>query len=229
MGGFMTSFALKIAALLLMVADHIGFMFFPHAILLRIVGRLSFPIFAFLIAQGFKHTQDVRKYLFRLAVFAVVSEIPFDLFISRKLFDMSSQNVFFTLLLGLMALMLYDWFQKRRQVELAFLCVFTLCLIAQVMAADYGFAGVLLIFICYACRQRSVFIPWFMLAVCCTALTAFAASGPVWALVQLAELGALPFILSYNGKRGKSFKFLFYAFYPAHLLILYFLSIYLAV
>ncbi len=222
----MSAFSLKMIALGCMVADHIGFVFFPQNIVLRLIGRLSFPIFAFLIAQGFKHTKDVRKYLIRLAVFAVASEIPFDLVVSGKLYSAQQQNIFFTLLLGLMALMLYDWFQSRRRLPVAFLSVFTVCFVGQALNASYGFAGVLFIFICYVCREKQVFVPWFILGVCCTAMYAFAASGPRWALIQLASLTALPILLRYNGQRGRSLKFMFYAAYPAHLLILYLIYTY---
>lgn len=222
----MSAFYLKIIALLCMAVDHIGFVFFPGSLALRVIGRLSFPIFAFMIAQGFKHTRDARKYLVRLAIFAVISEIPFDLVVAGKAYSAQTQNVLFTLLLGLVALMLYDWFQRKRRLPVAFLSVFAVCFLAQAIQASYGFSGVLFVFICYVCREKQVFVPWFILAVCCTAMTAFAASGPQWALVQLASLAALPLLLRYNGERGRQLKFLFYAAYPAHLLLLYLIRFY---
>ncbi|WP_461817744.1 TraX family protein, partial [Faecalimonas sp.] len=94
------SFQLKIIAIIAMIIDHIGLFFFPEHILFRIIGRISFPIFAFLIVEGFYHTRDIWKYMFRLGVFAVLSEIPFDLLTTGKVFDLRHQNVFFTLLIG---------------------------------------------------------------------------------------------------------------------------------
>ena len=70
---------LKIIAALFMVIDHAGYMFFPKVIWIRKVGRISFPIFAFFIAEGFFYSKDRRRYLLRMLLFAVISELPFDL------------------------------------------------------------------------------------------------------------------------------------------------------
>ena len=80
---------------------------------LRLVGRLAFPIFCFLIVEGFLHTRNVKKYCMRLAIFAVISEIPFNLMLSGKLIDLNHQNVYFTLLFGVIALELYKYFDNH--------------------------------------------------------------------------------------------------------------------
>ena len=97
----LSGFALKIIAILTMLTDHIGAGLFPSQIWLRMVGRLAFPIFAFLICEGFYHTRDIKRYAVRLGIFAIISEIPFNLLHSYYLFDPGAQNIFFTLLIGL--------------------------------------------------------------------------------------------------------------------------------
>ena len=95
---------LKIIALLSMLVDHIGCVLFPKVTAFRIIGRLAFPIFAFLIAEGMVHTSNWKKYFLRLFIFAIISEIPFDFITSGKMIDWSHQNVLFTLLLGAMSI-----------------------------------------------------------------------------------------------------------------------------
>ena len=108
---------LKIIAVASMICDHFCAVFIsasePH--LLRVVGRLAFPIFAFQIAEGAKKTQNALKYAFRLLIFAVVSEIPFDLAFSGKMFDWNHQNVYFTLLFGLVAVSVIRYFESAKK------------------------------------------------------------------------------------------------------------------
>ena len=96
--------ALKLIAVITMLVDHVGAGLFPEIIWMRMVGRLAFPIFAFLLCEGFAHTRDIRRYAVRLGAFALISEVPFNLLHSYRLFDLNAQNVFFTLLIGLLTL-----------------------------------------------------------------------------------------------------------------------------
>ena len=91
---------LKLIAVVTMFIDHIGSIIFPHIMFLRIIGRISFPIFAFLIVNGYRHTHNLKKYLLRLAAFAIISEIPYNLIWSGDIAYPNSQNVFVTLFLG---------------------------------------------------------------------------------------------------------------------------------
>ena len=93
------TFTLKVIALLAMLCDHLGHALFPELIILRIIGRISFPIFAYVLVEGFYYTRDVNKYMLRLGVIALLSEIPFDLMASQKILEFGHQNVFFTLFL----------------------------------------------------------------------------------------------------------------------------------
>ena len=96
----LNSFQLKCIAIVTMLIDHIGAIIFPTQMGFRIIGRFSFPIFCFLLVEGFHHTKDVKKYMIRLGIFALISEIPYDLAFRNVFLEFERQNVFFTLLLG---------------------------------------------------------------------------------------------------------------------------------
>ena len=100
----MSGHSLKLIAIVTMLIDHIGLVLFPEVMILRCIGRLSFPIFAFLIVEGFEHTSDFKKYMVRILLFGLMSEIPYNLMISGKFIDFTHQNVFFTFAIGLMML-----------------------------------------------------------------------------------------------------------------------------
>lgn len=103
----MTSFILKIIACITMFLDHIGYVIYGKLSWFNYIGRIAFPIFAFQISEGYVHTKNLKKYFFRLLIFAFVSQIPFMLF-SSSFSNSISLNIFFTLFLGLLAIFLYD-------------------------------------------------------------------------------------------------------------------------
>lgn len=173
-------------------------------LILRSIGRISFPIFCFLLVEGFLHTGNLQKYFRRLAVFALLSEIPFDLAFSEYWYDPYAQNIFFTLLLGLLAMTCLRRFGDRSLpgILLALGCV----LLGEVLRVDYGGFGVALILIFYLLRERKVL------------RTAAGALSLCWE--NPAPLAMVP-LWFYNGERGRSLpKYFFYAFYPVHLLFL---------
>ena len=100
----MSSFALRLLALVTMLIDHAGLALFPRVSAFRCIGRLSFPLYCFLLAQGCRHTRDLRAYARRLLLAACLSEIPFDLLIFGRTACGVEQNVLFSLLLGLLAI-----------------------------------------------------------------------------------------------------------------------------
>ncbi len=173
----------------------------------RDIGRLAFPIFCFLLVEGFLHTRNPRKYAGRLFLFALISEIPFDLALQSGWWDPGKQNVYFTLLIGLLVLMGLSFFREKPWLFLP--------LTAAGMAfawwidCDYNYKGVFLIVVLYVLRHTRLYQ--------CVG----GAAAVAWELP--APLGFLP-VYFYNGKRGLSMKYFFYWFYPAHLLILFFLS-----
>lgn len=191
-----------------MVIDHVGAVLFPEQLIFRYIGRLSFPIFCFLLVEGFVHTRNVYKYVMRLGVFAVVSEIPYDLAFRNELFNWSKQNVFFTLCLGVAVLYLLK--QTKNNLEKAVYIVFAM-FFAEMLKSDYGAFGILLIIWFYMLYEDKA---WKL------------AGGAVWNLyngIGIQSYGALAMIpiAFYNGKRGMQLKYIFYLFYPLHLLLLY--------
>ncbi len=227
----MSAFYLKIIAVAAMLVDHIGMIFFDNLFIFRAVGRISFPIFAFLIFNGFKHTSDIKKYLLRLFVLALLSELPFDLALYGSALHFNSQNVFFTLFLGLLSLHLYERFPCNIPYQ-PFLCA----LIAFLTRSDYSFLGVLLIFsFRYLKTDKKNTVSLLALLTAFT-LAQILLNAPSligtkniytlfsYILLQLFTLLSAPLISSYNLSRGASCKYFFYLFYPLHLLILFFIS-----
>ncbi len=210
----MSGFALKCLALALMSIDHVGAIIFPQVRILRLVGRLSFPIFSFLIAEGYAHTSSFRRYLSRLCLFALLSEIPFDLAFHGRAFDVSAQNIFFTLALGLAAIELVERFRQERP-WLSLLCAAVLFALSELFHCDYGWFGVALTVCFYLLRESRV------LALITFCLLDVARSLPA-RVTQLYAVGAALPLALYNGRRGRySIKGFFYAFYPLHLLLLW--------
>lgn len=236
----MTTSMLKIIACILMLIDHMGAALFPEAILLRAIGRLSFPIFTYLIAIGYSNTKSFSKYLCRLLIFAAISQIPFSLAFAKQInihnfsdflrFLVGSPdphlNVFFTLAIGLIAIRVWDTGKSKLGKIIAIL---TLGVTAQVFSTDYGIYGVAMIRAFYIYKdskiktvisQVIVYI-LFNLSVILYYVNKYSSMKIeiVW-FIQALSLLALIFIFMYNGKKGKNLKYLFYAFYPVHLLII---------
>lgn len=204
----MTTFTLKMIAIVSMLIDHVGYVLFPKTLIFRLIGRLAFPIFAYLIAEGFTHTRDVKKYLFRLGIFALVSEIPFDLASTGKVLEFGHQNVFFTLFLGLATIVLVS---KTKNILLQFVSVFVIAALARFLRTDYQSTGVMMIALFYIFRERKV-EKFFAVAILVLMM-----SGK---LQSLCLLSFIPIAL-HNGKQGPKMKLFFYLFYPLHLLLIY--------
>lgn len=194
---------------------------------MRYIGRMAFPIYCFLLVEGFLHTRSVAKYAGRLAIFALISEIPFDLAIAGQWWSMEYSNVFFTLVLGLVTIWavsyiekFYEFWQEKQWEQIlgwiltggAGLVVVGLFggFAEMVLHTDYGFGGVVAILILYLFRkQREI-----AFALSVLALSVITNSTEILALIMLYPL------MKYDGTRGKNMKYVFYAFYPAHLLVL---------
>lgn len=177
----------------------------------RYIGRIAFPIFCFLLVEGFYHTKNRGRYALRLGVFALISEIPFDLAFDGQILEYSYQNVFFTLFCGLMGIWLFEEIGDRLTDKggLALLKILALPLmmfVADFLRTDYGWFGVGFIYIMYFCRGKNALRNIFGSLACAWEIT--------------APLAFIPIQL-YNGKRGWRAKYVFYLFYPVHLLFLY--------
>ncbi|MBR5992534.1 MAG: hypothetical protein IK018_01890 [Lachnospiraceae bacterium] len=301
----LTSFAIKVIAIVTMFIDHCGAVFVERELalikatvpnyegdptyvalnitdgIMRSIGRIAFPLFIFLLIQGFMHTRNRLKYAIRLGLFALISEVPFDMAFRNTYFTMSYQNVFFTLFLGFLFMCVADFIYKKHiapwlgyvsivlnSVFIGFFCVMIvntigytkfnttpfanlgalvavavfaaitviveilvcrkkpfeelsrlalsitvlilLMFVAGLLYTDYNVGGVLAIAVAYACRESKT--KTIVGAVITLALTC--------GFIEAVAIVDYFIVAKYNGERGKSMKYFFYAFYPCHLLII---------
>ncbi|MCR5546020.1 MAG: conjugal transfer protein TraX [Lachnospiraceae bacterium] len=254
-----TGAALKWIAIITMVIDHIGAtvmdmylaysdgayydLVFQLDHIFRSIGRLAFPIFIFLMVEGFFYTHDRRKYFLRMLLFSIISEIPFDLAFNQgigtdgrptfTLLEFEYQNVFFTLTLGFLTIWLCETITNYCDNKMAacreagqvyggyfslkliglVVTVVGLCVLAEFMETDYNSMGVLAIFVCYLVKKMGGSYQLMM-----------AATVIILILLAPSELPALvdvALVVFYRGSKGKNInKWFFYLFYPLHLAIL---------
>ena len=213
-----------------MVIDHAAVIFrtqLPDAVYLtmRCMGRISFPVFCFTLVEGFFHSSNQNRYLTRLALFAVLSEIPFDLALKgtfwniihhhsiQTIMDWSAQNVFFTLSLGFVAMMIMDRCQDDTPRILITVIVFSLA--GEILQCDYGSTGIITILLFYLVRKYGrlpmigAYLPLMLLG--------------LRSSTQPACILSFPLLHSYNGEKGRGFRYFFYIAYPVHLTLLLFL------
>lgn len=215
----MSSFKLKILACITMLMDHIGKIFSPAIFPFIYIGRLAFPIFAFQASMGFEHTKNIKKYISRLFIFALISQIPFHLFVGA-----GKLNVIFTLLFGIIALYLYKKLTDKNLYALAFTIIAFIAFLAEFLKTDYGCYGVFIIFLFYILKNNKLLmtIGFFFLTTILYGQR-FLIYGFQYVMILqyiFTLLGIIP-ILLYNGKQGKKIKYIIYIFYPLHLFILY--------
>ena len=188
--------------------------------IMRTIGRVAFPIFCFLLVEGFLHTRNVYKYIGRMAVFVLLTEIPYDLAFSSRMLAWEDQSVMLTMLIGLLTMWGYSLIEKKYQNNYLLQWIgFALCLaagmgLAYLLKTDYAHKGVLSIMAMYFFRREK------NLQLLAGLLTFW---WEPWALL------AFPVIYLYNGQRGMKMKYFFYAFYPLHLLLLYLVAMVLGI
>ena len=213
---------LKIIAMVSMLIDHMGYILFPQYRWMRYVGRLAFPIFAFMIAEGCAHTRNRGKYLLRMAAFAAVVQVALYVTLGSL-----KQCCFVTFSLSILTIYAVDTYRKNKGFFSTVLAGLTLAALVYVCVllpyrltgfkVEYGILGVLLPVVIYM-------VPGKEGKVVAAAAMLVAMSGN-WGSFQWFGLLALPLLALYNGNRGKArMKYLFYIFYPAHLVILYGIS-----
>ncbi len=217
----MSIFSLKIIACVTMVLDHIKYAI-PETTCFatQYFGRIAFPLFAFLVGEGYYHTSNLKKYSKRLIVFALISQIPFMLF--RTLVgEWRMLNILFTLLLGLGTIAVWDKFGKK-SIPIIALLVF----LGKILRVDYGWYGVLSVFVLYLFRQRKIGRVIAFLVLNTIYYYPRLCSNMSLSLVISYSCTTIPviFLLFYNGKLGRKTKYLYYLFYPIHMIILYGLS-----
>lgn len=219
---FLSGSALKVLAVIFMLIDHVGTLFAANPIplftvfgkqitlywLMRLIGRMAFPIFAFLLVEGYHHTRSRLRYAVVLLVFALLSEVPYDLFRSGVWFTMRKQSIYCTLLLGYLGICAYEKWKGKWLLQAG--AILVLLIGSMLLRVDYGISGFALIILMYALRAHE--------------LLRDVVGTSVLASRWKAGLAFIP-LAFYNGKRGfikgAVLKYAFYAFYPLHLLALY--------
>ncbi len=209
---------LKTIAMVFMLIDHIAYIMIERGLglggnlytidrVMRGMGRVAFPIFCFTIVEGFQRTSNAKEYLKRLIIFALISEIPFDLAFRGAVFDNSFQNVFWTLAFGLAAMMIHsDLFMASWQKAAGLFACF---LIPYLVHTDYSIYGVLTIFLMYLFRKEPM-----KMCMAGYIVLLLQSSTEIWAVFGFI------LILLYNGQRGNGGKKIYYWFYPVHLMLL---------
>lgn len=231
-----TSMSLHMMAMLFMLCDHLWGTIIPGNDWLTCVGRLAFPVFAFLLVEGYFHTKNLKKYVARIFIFAVLSEVPFNLAMGSRLFYPIHQNVLWSFLLSLG---LIHWNEKTAQTGKLWLrilvgcaTVLTGCILGIVTMVDFYHAGILTVLTFYFFRRKNwwsrlchLICLWYInveiLGGFSYELQTF---GITWFLTRqgFALLALIPIWL-YQGKQGyhsKWLQYVYYGFYPLHLLIL---------
>lgn len=229
--GFLSANALKIIAVAAMIMDHASVIFIgDESTVWRKIGRISFSIFAFLIAQGAIHTKSRIKYLLRLVAFAFISEVPYDMAFNGTYFEITSQNVYFTLALGLLSIYIYDFLRAHGLDFLGIASTFLCGCAAVYLRSDHAFMGVVVITLMYMFNSVSAPVKYvgFAISAFMTTIRYVPPTAVFFLPSQItAPLSVIPIAL-YNGKQGrKTNKYIFYAIYPAHILILYLIKKYI--
>lgn len=231
-----TSMSLHIMGMLFMLCDHLWGTIVPGNDWLTCIGRLTFPIFAFLIVEGYFHTKNLKKYVGRLFIFAILSEIPFNLVMGSSIIYPFHQNVLWTFLIAIGLIYLNEKAKATGKMWLRILVgittVFLGTILGLITMVDFYHAGVLTVLVFYFFRERNIvsFVGQFI----CLAyinieiLSGFAYEWNIFGQTfyftrqGLALLALIPIWL-YRGKQGphnKALQYFYYAFYPVHLLIL---------
>ena len=235
-----TAFSLHLLAMAFMLCDHLYWTVLPEWDALTWIGRLAFPIFAFMIVEGYFHTRNLRNYVLRLLLWAVISEIPFDLVVGGSVFDPQRQNVLWTFLLGIWMIRINEQAKDRGKLRLL-TALGTLVfgyLLGLLGGVDYDGAGVLTVLVFYFFRGRkwwnflgqAVFLYFLNRDLMYgRGYMIFLFGHGVFLWQQSAALLALIPIWMYRGRQGyhgRAYQFGCYAFYPVHLLILGLLQMY---
>lgn len=211
--------ALKLIACITMLIDHMGAVLFPWNINMRIIGRIAFPIYCFLLAEGAHYTRNPRGYALRLGIGMLLSELPFDLAFERG-WTWHSQSVMVTLLMGFCAI---EGMKHVKSRWLRPLIGGGACLLAEFACTDYGGFGVAMI-ICFSGFRENIWLQTALLALICWLMGSFPIRfcGILVPIEMFAVLAMVPIAL-YSGRKAthsKAVQWIFYLFYPVHLAIL---------
>lgn len=223
--GILSGNSLKLIALLAMTIDHIGAYLLPQYSILRIIGRLAFPVFAYMIAEGCKYTKNRRRYLSNMTYLAFICQAA--AFITTRSLNMC---IIVTFSLSITIIYTIDYMLKKRDTKsfaAALIVLFAVYFVSEMLPKaligtdyniDYGFFGILTPVFIYLGKSK---LEKISMAAFALVLVASALGG-----VQWYALLTIPLLIMYNGKRGKmKLKNLFYIYYPAHLAVIYLIGL----
>lgn len=201
----LNAYQLKWIALITMTIDHIGYFIFPDQLWIRMIGRIAFPIFAFLVANSYRYTKNKKRYALTMLGFALAV-----LFIPSIWGYELPANIFFTLFFGFMSIYALDKKQPWH---------FIWIILGVILSnPDYGWYGVFLIPLFYYTKKEFLWIFFILYNIILINIQPLS-----W--VQYFSIMALPFIYSYNNQKGKSMKYFFYFYYPIHMAVLYYIGL----
>ena len=223
----MSSFVIKIIAAVSMLIDHMGLLLFPQYGIMRILGRLAFPLYAFCIAEGFYYTRDKIRYFLQIFILGIVCQAAYFI---------ADGSMYLGVLIAFSMSILLMWAldgvkkalaKKNGTMKAAAIFVFSLAAVAALchfMTVDYGFVGILLPVLAYISNKKWVRLGLFSLGLAALCAVIQVSGGLD---VQWWAMAALPLLALYNGKPGKyRMKYFFYIFYPAHLAVLYLIAMF---
>ena len=240
-------FWLKIIAVTTMFIDHIaaiiGLDYFSALqldwlyIVMRSIGRISFPIFAFFVAEGWQHTKNKTKYFLYILIFAIISQPIYYFALNEQLFEL---NILFTFCISILLFVIVDNIKQYKSLTFIYICsIFAILMVVFMLDAmgitiSYGVYGVLLPLIYYILYNSNFpyhkLILWIIVAIAMILhWLIFYLVNPtcdILSFYTLLALLSIPVLLLYNGQKGKySLKWFFYIFYPTHLLIIWLFSL----
>lgn len=225
---FFSGAQLKYLAFISMLIDHVnnaivtpmldggGFLLYLSNIF-SILGRIAFPIFIFFIVEGFFKTSNRKKYLITLLIFGVISEVPFDMFTSKTFFDPHWNNMMFTLALCLITIWIIDSIKNKLDNKvlwyvISIIIVILFGFLAMQLSLDYDYHAIVVAYLFYIFYDKPIL---------------GAGLGYLSIIKELYSFLGFGMTLTYNGERGRQYKWLNYFFYPVHILILGILRFYL--
>lgn len=231
--GKLTGNTIKLIGIICMIIDHIGWIFYAEnsiiGIMCHVVGRVTAPVMCYFIAEGNHYTKNKRKYINRLFIFAVISQIPFSLLVNGGQIKIIPLNMIFTLIFGLAALIVY---KEIKNAAVKYLCIVLICVVS--VFSDWSFYGVFMV-LCFGIfrgnfrYQITSYISICYLKIIDTLITSGGFSLYKTLPQTLSVILVLLLLRLYSGKRGgkKYSKWFFYIIYPLHMLIIYLVSLFL--
>lgn len=207
-------YLIKIIAIVSMLIDHMGVVFFPNVFSLRVIGRLAMPLFAWGIAYGYIQTKNIRKYAFRILLLAIISQFPYYI-----LFNNGCLNICFTLVAGLFCVHIYE---QRMPLVLRVLYIGSICFIVNTFDFEYGIYAVLLVLIYHVFYRK-----YYILFALIVALTIWAIDFYNYNSIQLISIISLGLIFQLEKFNFKINKIFNYSFYPVHMLFLLIAKMYI--